>query len=112
VGDEVVAQRGVEDAGGIKLLAGDGGADDSENAGADDCSDAKRCQRPRPQGFLEPVLGFFRFADQLINRLAGEQLAGQGSGPRFGSGGLSNHVNGGLFVLRVPEGLAPGRNPF
>ena len=58
------------------------------------------------------MLGFLRFADQLIDRLAGKQLAGQGSGPRFESGGLSDLVHGGLCILRVPEWLAPGRNPL
>jgi hypothetical protein len=89
VGDDVVGQRGVDEAGGIELLAGDGGADDGEDAGADDRPDAKRCQRPRAEGLFEPVLGFFRLPDQLIDRFAGEQLAGQGSGPRFKGGELS-----------------------
>jgi hypothetical protein len=112
VGDDVVGQRGVDEAGGIELLAGDGGADDGKDAGADDCADAKRGERPRAEGLLQPVFGFLRFPDQLIDRLAGKQLAGQGSDPRFESGGLSNLVNGGLCILRVPEWLAPGRNPF
>jgi hypothetical protein len=94
VGDDVVGQRGVDEAGGIELLAGDGCADDGEDAGTDDCPDAQRRQRPRAEGFPEPVFGFFRLPDQLIDRLAGKQLAGQGSGPRFESGGLSNLVNG------------------
>jgi hypothetical protein len=83
VGDEVVAKRGVDEAGGVKLLAGDGGADDGKDAGADDGPDAKRGQRPRAEGLLEPVLGFFRVPDQLIDRLAGNKLAGQGSLPLF-----------------------------
>jgi len=81
VGDEVVAQRGVEHAGGVKLLAGDGGADDGEDARADDGADAERGQRPRTKRLFEPVLGFFRVADQLVNGFAGEQLAGQCSSP-------------------------------
>jgi hypothetical protein len=102
VRNDVVGQRGVDEAGGIELLAGDGSADDGEDARANDCPDAKRRQRPRPEGLPEPVFGFFRFPDQLIDRLAGEQLTGQGSGPRFESGGLSM-----LFILRVPSQFAP-----
>ena len=34
-----------------------------------------------PEGLLQRVLGFFRVPDQLIDRLAGKQLAGQGSSP-------------------------------
>jgi hypothetical protein len=80
--DEVVAQRGVEHAGGVKLLAGNGGADDGEDAGADDGADAERGKRPRAESLFEPVLGFFRVPDQLIDGFAGKQLAWQGSSPR------------------------------
>jgi len=81
--NEVVAEWGVKDAGGVELLAGDGGANDGEDAGADDGADAERGQRPRAEGLFEPVLGFFRVPDQLIDRLAGNKLAGQGSFPLF-----------------------------
>jgi hypothetical protein len=64
------------------LLAGDGGADDGEDAGADDGADAERRKRPRAESLFEPVFGFFRLADQLIDGFAGKQLAWQGSSPR------------------------------
>jgi len=88
--DQVVAERGVENAGGIELLAGDGGADDGKDTRADDGADAERGQRPRPERLLERVLRFARVADQLIDGLAGKQLAGQGSSPHpSGCGALS-----------------------
>jgi hypothetical protein len=58
------------------------------------------------------VLGFFRVPNQLIDRLAGKQLAGQRSSPQSVSGVLSNLVTAGLCILRVPVELVPGRNPI
>jgi len=81
VGDDEVCQRGVEDAGGIKLLARDGSTDDRKDAGADDSAYAERGQRPRAEGLFQGVFGFFRVPDELVDRLAGKQLAGQGSRP-------------------------------
>ena len=74
-------QRGVADFGGVELLAGHGGADDGEDAGADHGADAERGQRPGSERLFQRVLGLFRFADELVDRFAGEQLAGQGSSP-------------------------------
>jgi hypothetical protein len=59
------------------LFAGNGRANDGENARADDRTDPERRQRPRTEGFFEPVRGLFRIADELVDRLAGKQLAGQ-----------------------------------
>jgi len=61
------------------MLAGHGGADDREDAGADDGADAQRSERPGPERLFETLAGLFRLADQLVNGLAGKQLAGQGS---------------------------------
>ena len=69
------------DRGLIEILAGHGRADDRENARADDRADAERGQRPRPKALLERVLGVFRLPDELIDRFAGKQLAGQDSSP-------------------------------
>ena len=77
VRDEVVDERRVGDGGVGKLLAGDGGADDGEDARADDGADAERGERPRTEALLQRVLGFFRVADELVDRLAGKELAGQ-----------------------------------
>ena len=44
----------------------------------------ERGQRPRPEGLFERVLGLLRVADQLVDRLAGKQLAGQGGSPYSG----------------------------
>jgi hypothetical protein len=79
VREQVVNERGTADRWRIKLLPGHRGADDGEDARADDSTDAKRGKRPRAQRFFERVLGFFRLADQLIDGLAGKQLAWQGS---------------------------------
>jgi hypothetical protein len=84
--NDKVGERCVEDAGGIELLAGDGRADDRENARSDDCADAESGKRPRPEGLFEGVLGFFRVANQLIDGFAGKQLAWQRSSPRLGLG--------------------------
>ncbi len=81
VGDDVVDERRVGDGGVGQLLAGDGGADDGEDARADDRADAERGERPRPEALLQRVLGFFRVADELVDRLAGEELAGQCRSP-------------------------------
>ena len=77
VRDDVVDERRIGDGGVGKLLAGDGGADDGEDARADDGADAERGERPRAEALLQRVLGFFRVADELVDRLAGKQLAGQ-----------------------------------
>ena len=62
---EVVEQRGVEDGGGVELLAGDGGADDGEDARADDGADAERGKRHGPERLLQACLGILRLAISL-----------------------------------------------
>jgi hypothetical protein len=79
--DEVMKQRRVADIGRVKLLAGHRRADDRKDARTDDCPDAERGQRPRAEGFLQRVPRFFRVANQLIDGLAGKQLADQGGSP-------------------------------
>jgi len=82
MGDDVVDQRRIGDAGGIELFAGDRRADYRENTRADYRPDAKRSQRPRPEGLLQGVLRLCRVPDQFVDRLAGKQLAGQRASPR------------------------------
>jgi hypothetical protein len=82
VGNDVVNERSIHHAGRVELLARDGRADDSEDARADDSPNAERSQRPRAEGFLEPMLGFIRVPDELVDRFAGKQLAGQCGSPR------------------------------
>jgi hypothetical protein len=53
--DEVVEDGRVEDGARIEFLPGDGGADNGENAGADDSADAERGERDRAQRFLQAV---------------------------------------------------------
>ena len=79
---QVVDERGVADFRGVEFLPGHGGADDGEDARADDGADAESGKRPGAQRFLERVLGLFRIPDQLIDGFAGKQLAEQGSSPR------------------------------
>jgi len=89
VGNDVVDEGRIGDGGGGKLLAGDGGADDGEDARTDDGADAERSERPRAKGLFQRVRGLGRVADELVNRLAGEELAGQGRSPCRGSFQLS-----------------------
>ncbi len=84
VGDDEARQRRVHHAGCIELFARDGRANDGKNARADDRTDPERRQRPRTEGPLEPVRWLFRVADELVDRLAGKQLAGQGRSPYSG----------------------------
>jgi hypothetical protein len=104
-----VGERCIEDAGGIELFAGDGGADDGKNAGTDDCADAEGGERPRPEGLLQGMLGFFRVADQLINGFAGKQLAWQRSSPllavRFQCRAFREMSNPTAYIPRRMEGL-------
>ena len=79
--DDVMDEGSVCDGGIRKLLAGDGGADDGKDARADNRADAERGERPRPKRLLQRVLRLRRVADKLVNRFAGEELAGQGRSP-------------------------------
>ena len=71
--NEVIENRGVENGGGIELLARNGGADDGKNARADDGSDAERGKRHGPERFLETRLGVLRVGDELVDRFTGKE---------------------------------------
>jgi hypothetical protein len=58
----------------VGLAAGDGRADDGENARADDGADAEGGERPGAEGLLEAVLRVLGVEDQLVNRFATKQL--------------------------------------
>ena len=79
---EVVCQWRRTDGRHSELLAGHGRADDRKDARADDCADAESGERPGAERLFQRVLGLLRFADQLIDGLAGKQLAWQRSSPR------------------------------
>ncbi len=75
--NEVIEQRRFEDGGGVKLLAGDGRADDGKNAGANDRADPEGSERPRAEGLFEAMLGKLRVSDELVDRFGGEELIRQ-----------------------------------
>jgi len=80
---DVVGQRRVQDGRSVKLLAGDGGTNNGEDAGADDCADAQRGQRPWTEGLSQPMFGLLRVGDQLVNGLAREELVRQRCAPEM-----------------------------
>jgi hypothetical protein len=100
---DVIGQRRVQDGRGVELLAGDGGADNGENAGADDRSDTQRGERPRAERLLEPMLGLLRFGDQLVDGLTGEQLVRQISAPERGMNPLkcTQKFNHGFVLMNT-----------
>jgi len=106
VNDEV-RQRRIHHAGGVEFFSGDGRANDREDARADHRTYAQRCQRPRPKGLPQRVLGFFRVPDQLIDRLAGAKLAEQGSSPRPAIGGNCRRRDLSILGLPGSECLRP-----
>ena len=71
----------IADGGLVKLLASHSRADNSKDARTDNCPDAERGKRPWSKGLPQRMFRFFRLADQFIDRLAGKQLARQGSSP-------------------------------
>jgi hypothetical protein len=79
--DEVDDGGLIPGAGGCRVAA-DGGADDGEDARADDGSDTERGERDGTEGLFKRVLRGFGVGDQLVDRFGGEDLAGQGCGPR------------------------------
>ena len=81
MGENVMDQRRIGDAGGIELFTGNRRADYGEDARANHRPDAKRGQRPWPEGLLQGVLRLCRVPDQFVDRLAGKQLAGQRASP-------------------------------
>jgi len=78
--NEVVGYGRVEEGGGVELFAGDGGADDGEDARADDGADAEGGEGDGAEGFLEGVLGALGGVDELVDGLGGEDLSGQRRG--------------------------------
>jgi hypothetical protein len=76
-----IGQRRVQDRRGIELLACDGGPDHGEDAGPNDRANAQGGQRPRAKGLLQPMFRLLRLGDQLVNRLAREELVRQNSAP-------------------------------
>jgi hypothetical protein len=77
--DEVLEQRRVDDGAELEFLAGDGRADDGEDAGTDDGADAEGGQRPRAERLFQAMLGFFGVRYEFVDRLLGEELRGQGN---------------------------------
>jgi hypothetical protein len=69
-----VNERRIEDRGSVKLLAGDGRADDRKNAGPNDRADAESGERERAQGLLEGVRRRLGVRDQLVDRFTSEEL--------------------------------------
>jgi hypothetical protein len=78
---DVVGQGSVQDGRGVEFLPGNGSPNDSKDAGANDCADAQRCQRPWAEGLFQPMFRFLRVGDQLVNGLACEELVRQGNTP-------------------------------
>jgi hypothetical protein len=77
--NDVVGYGGVEDGGGVVFFAGDGGADDGEDAGSNDGADAEGGERDGPEGLLERSFGRLGLVDELVDGLGSEDLSGQGS---------------------------------
>jgi hypothetical protein len=101
---DVVKEWCVEDRRRIELLAGDGRADDGEDSRADDSANAQRGQRPRAEGLFEPMFRLLRFEDQLVDRLAREELVRQNNAPRkagIDASGFKQKTGQGASVERV-----------
>jgi len=79
--NNVVGQRSVQDRWFVDFLAGDGGADNGEDAGTDDGANAQRGERPRAKRLLQAMLCFLRIRDQLVDGLAGKNLRSQDDAP-------------------------------
>ena len=75
--DDEVDDRRVLPVGELGRIAADRGADDGEDARADDHADAERGQRDRPERLLQRVLRQLRVGDQLVDGFGGEDLPGQ-----------------------------------
>jgi hypothetical protein len=56
-------------------IADDGGADQDEDAGADDRADAKRGQIPGREGFFQTMIGMICVRENLLNGLGSEESA-------------------------------------
>jgi hypothetical protein len=79
--NEVVKNWGIEDRGGIELLAGDGRADYGEDARTDDGSYAERSERDGPERLLEARFGILRLGNELVDGLTTKNLRRQSPTP-------------------------------
>jgi hypothetical protein len=86
--NDVVEDGGVEDGGGVELFAGNGGADDSKNARANDGANAEGGQRNGAEGFAEPVLRFLGVGNELVDGFTGKSLVWQSSTPLYAMRGV------------------------
>src|SRR6516225_2092083 len=71
--DEILEERRVQDRGGLEFLAGYCGADDRENAGTDDRTNAERRETDPPEELFQPEFRAFTIGNELIDVLASEQ---------------------------------------
>lgn len=53
--DQIVQQRRIQDGGGVELLPGNSGADDGEDAGANDRADAESGEGDGPKRLFQRV---------------------------------------------------------
>ncbi|HEX4030508.1 MAG TPA: hypothetical protein VHX20_09095 [Terracidiphilus sp.] len=65
--NEEIGQRRVKHARGVEVLTGYGGANDGEDARANDRADAQRRERPWPEGLLQAMFGRVRIPDELVD---------------------------------------------
>jgi hypothetical protein len=78
---QVISHRTVENGWRCKFLAGDGGSNNGKDAGADYSPDPQTSKRPGPQRLFQPLFRIFRFRNQLVDRLAREELVRQVNTP-------------------------------
>jgi len=78
---QVVENRSVEDGGGVELFAGYRRADDSEDARANDGTDAERRKRDGPEGLFQARLGVLRLSNELVDGFAAKNLRRQSPTP-------------------------------
>jgi hypothetical protein len=72
--DQVFEKRSVQYRRALKLLAGDSGADDRENAGTDDSANAEGGQTKPAQRFLKFYFSVFGVRQELIDALTVEEF--------------------------------------
>src|ERR1700761_9017002 len=75
--DQIIEHRSIQDRRSVELLARNRRAYDREDARANDRANTQRGKRHRPQCLLEAMLRRFRIADELVDRLSGEDLMRQ-----------------------------------
>jgi len=77
---QIIQNGSIQDRRGIELLARYRRSNDGKDARTNDRANTQRGKRPRPQRFLQAMLGRFRIADELVYGFSGENLMRQGSG--------------------------------